>query len=154
MQTEYSLWERYPEDEIIPTCHGLGIGFVAYSPLGRGFLTGAIHNIADLSSEDFRPLLPRFQGANFLVNLKLINEMKEISTNKQCTLAQIALAWILAQEDSILPIPGAKTVSHLEDNLGALGVILSSDEIALLNKIFPKNVAHGNKYPAEFESEG
>ncbi len=153
VQTEYSLWERYPEHEIIPTCQELGIGFVAYSPLGRGFLTGEITDVSKLSAEDFRPLLPRFQGENFVANQQLLLKLKEIADTKQCSLSQLALAWILAQPANIIPIPGTKRMQYLEDNLGALNLKLSQEDLEKLEKIFPVNVAKGNKYPKEFDRE-
>lgn len=153
VQTEYSLWERYPEKEIIPTCKELGIGFVPYSPLGRGFLTGTLTNIAELSPGDFRPLLPRFQGDNFLANQKLIVELKKIIEKKQCSMAQLALAWLLAQSENIIPIPGTKTIAHLEDNLEALKLQLTQEDLIALENIFPINVVKGEKYPAAFECE-
>ena len=153
VQTEYSLWERYPENEIIPTCLELGIGFVAYSPLGRGFLTGAITNLDQLSPEDFRPKLPRFQRSNFVANQKLMNELKKIAEEKHCSLSQLSLAWILAQPANIIPIPGTKRLTYLEDNLGAVNVKLSQDDISRLSKLFHVNAASGNKYPDEFECE-
>ncbi|MBA3536663.1 MAG: aldo/keto reductase [Tatlockia sp.] len=153
VQTEYSLWERYPENDIIPTCQELGIGFVAYCPLGRGFLTGGLTNMSDLSAEDFRPLLPRFQGENFVANQRLIFALKEMADLKRCSLSQLALAWILAQPANIIPIPGTKRIQYLEDNMGALNLELSQDDLGKLEKIFPVNVAMGNKYPEEFECE-
>lgn len=152
VQTEYSLWERYPEKEIIPTCQELGIGFVAYSPLGRGFLTDKL-NISELSDEDFRMLLPRFQGENFIANQRLLLELKEIAEEKQCSLSQLALAWILANPADIIPIPGTKRIKYLEENLGAVDLTLTQEEMNLINEIFPMNIAHGDKYPAEFECE-
>lgn len=154
VQTEYSLWERYPEDEILPTCQELGIGFVAYSPLGRGFLAGTISNVAELSTEDFRHLLPRFSGDNFIENQKLITQFKEIAAMKKCSPAQLALAWILSKNENVTPIPGTKRVQNLEDNVGALDVQLSSEDFNFLESIFPKNAAKGAKYPQEFDCEG
>jgi aryl-alcohol dehydrogenase-like predicted oxidoreductase len=154
VQTEYSLWERNPEIEILPTCNELGIGFVAYSPLGRGFLTGSVTNIEHLSPQDFRRILPRFQGENFQANQKLVIELKHFAEHKKCSLAQLALAWILHQSKNIVPIPGSKRMKHLEDNLGALTVQLSQDDLAKLNGLFPLNVAKGEKYPAAFQTEG
>ena len=154
VQTEYSLWERYPEQEILPTCQESGIGFVAYSPLGRGFLTGTVNNIAALSGDDFRHILPRFQGDNFIANQKLITKFKEIAAIKQCSMAQLTLAWVLARKENIVPIPGSKSIQHFEDNIGALNIQLSTEDISTLNNLFPLNVAHGEKYPEEFQSEG
>jgi aryl-alcohol dehydrogenase-like predicted oxidoreductase len=152
VQTEYSLWERYPENEIIPTCEELGIAFVAYSPLGRGFLTGMVNNISELTSEDFRHILPRFQGDNFLSNQKLIVELKKIAAENNCSMAQLALAWILAQNENIIPIPGTKRVKYLEDNLDASNLQLTHD-LNKLADLFPIDIAKGRKYPAEFECE-
>jgi aryl-alcohol dehydrogenase-like predicted oxidoreductase len=153
VQTEYSLWERYPEQEIIPTCDELGIGFVAYSPLGRGFLTGTVTNVTELSPEDFRHILPRFQGENFLANQQLIVEMKKIIEKKNCSMAQLALSWILAQSKNIVPIPGTKRVNYLEDNVGALNIKFSQGDLRALEKIFPVNSAKGKKYPDAFDAE-
>jgi aryl-alcohol dehydrogenase-like predicted oxidoreductase len=153
VQTEYSLWERYPENEILPTCQELGIGFVAYSPLGRGFLTGTVTNIAELSAEDFRHILPRFQGNNFAINQNLVVALKEIAEAKNCSMAQLALAWILAQSENIIPIPGTKRIQYLEDNLDALNLILSQEERNQLKNVFSMNVAKGKKYPDAFEFE-
>ncbi len=153
VQTEYSLWERHPEQEIIPTCQELGIGFVAYSPLGRGFLTGAITNMHQLTADDFRMLLPRFQGENFIANQRLICDLKKIAEEKHCSLSQLALAWILAQPTPIIPIPGTKKISYLEENLEALNLELSQEDRHHLEQLFPVNIAKGNKYPKEFERE-
>lgn len=153
VQTEYSLWERKPEKEILPTCYELGIGFVAYSPLGRGFLTGMVENIASLSAEDFRNFLPRFQGENFIENKKLITALREIAAAKKCSIPQLALAWLLAQSKDIVPIPGTKKIKYIEDNVGAFNVQLSSAELKQLDALFPINIAKGEKYPAEFERE-
>lgn len=153
VQTEYSLWERYPESEIIPTCQELGIGFIAYSPLGRGFLTGEVTDMSQLTAEDFRPQLPRFQGENFVANQKLIRELQEIAKVKQCSLSQLALAWILAQAADIIPIPGTKRSQYLDDNIGALNLDLSLSDLDTLEKIFPVNVARGSKYPEAFDCE-
>ena len=153
VQTEYSLWERHPENEIIPTCEELGIGFVSYCPLGRGFLTGMLNSTEQLSPEDFRHILPRFQGDNFLANQTLITQLKKIAQEKHCSMAQLALAWILAQPGNIVPIPGSKRIAYLEENLGALSVKLSQEELRLLDNIFPINVAMGDKYPDKFKCE-
>lgn len=153
VQTEYSLWERYPESDIIPTCQELGIGFVAYSPLGRGFLTGSIMDMSQLTAEDFRPLLPRFQGDNFTENQKLILKLRGMAEELQCSLSQLALAWLLAQPANIIPIPGTKRIPYLEENTGALSLKLNQDDLDRLESIFPMNVAKGNKYPEEFEKE-
>ena len=153
IQTEYSLWERYPEEEIIPTCEALGIGFVAYCPLGRGFLTGAVTDTTVLSSQDFRPLLPRFQGENFITNKKLLIAFKQIAEQKNCTMAQLALAWILAKNKNMIPIPGMKQKHYVEENIKAVNLKLTDEEINLINKLFPLNVAKGKKYPKEFDRE-
>ncbi|MCL9684316.1 aldo/keto reductase [Legionella maioricensis] len=153
VQTEYSLWERHPEKEIIPTCQELGIAFVAYCPLGRGFLTGTVTNMHQLTHEDFRTLLPRFQGENFIANQKLIYELRKMAEEKRCSLSQLALAWILAQPASIIPIPGTKRTSYLEENLEALTLELSQEDLHHLEQLFPVNIASGNKYPKEFQRE-
>lgn len=153
VQTEYSLWERYPEDEILPTCNELGISFVAYSPLGRGFLTGKLLKTETLSNDDFRRVLPRFIGDNFTENQKLITRFKEWSVTKNCTMAQLALAWLIAKNDNVIPIPGTKKLAYLEENLGALTVQLSNDDLIEIDKIFPKNIAKGKKYPDSFDGE-
>lgn len=148
LQTEYSLWSREPEDEIIPTCRELGVGFVPYSPLGRGFLTGEIKSFDDLAPDDFRRMSPRFQGENFEKNLVLVDTIKQLADKKSCTASQLALAWVMAQGDDIFPIPGTKRVKYLEENIVAANVILSADELAEINTIAPKNVAAGTRYPA------
>lgn len=153
VQTEYSLWERHPEHEIIPTCQELDIGFVSYCPLGRGFLTGTLNNTDNLSPEDFRNILPRFQGDNFLANQILITKFKKIAEEKQCSMAQLALAWILAQPGNVIPIPGVRRISHLEDNLGALNIQLSLEDLRSLNNIFHMNAVSGDKYPDKFKTE-
>ena len=147
LQTEYSLWSRDPEDEILPTCRELGIGFVPYSPLGRGFLTGQIKQFEDLGPDDYRRHTPRFQGENFQKNLDLVARLQELATQKNCTASQLALAWVLAQGPDIVPIPGTKRVGYLEENLGALAVTLSPDELAQLNEIAPQGAAAGQRYP-------
>ena len=148
LQTEYSLWSREPEDEILPTCHELGIGFVPYSPLGRGFLTGQIQKFDDLAEDDYRRHTPRFQGENFQKNLDLVARINDLAKQKRCTASQLALAWVLAQGEEIVPIPGTKRVKYLEENLGALAVELSKNELAQLNEIAPKGqAAAGMRYP-------
>ena len=147
LQTEYSLWSRDPEDEILPTCRELGIGFVPYSPLGRGFLTGQIQQFEDLAPDDYRRHTPRFQGENFQKNLDLVARIQELATQKDCTASQLALAWVLAQGSDIVPIPGTKRVGYLEENLGALDITLSPDELAQLNDIAPQGAAAGPRYP-------
>ena len=148
LQTEYSLWSREPEDEILPTCRDLGIGFVPYSPLGRGFLTGQIQKFEDLAEDDYRRHTPRFQGENFQKNLDLVSRTNDLARQKHCTASQLALAWVLAQGDDIVPIPGTKHVKYLEENLGAMEVELSNGELAQLNEIAPKGkAAVGMRYP-------
>ena len=148
LQTEYSLWSREPEDEILPTIRELGVGFVPYSPLGRGFLTGQIQRFEDLDENDYRRHTPRFQGENFQKNLDLVARINDLAKQKNCTASQLALAWALAQGEDVVPIPGTKRVKYLEENLGALDVNLSSDELAQLNEIAPKgHAAAGMRYP-------
>jgi aryl-alcohol dehydrogenase-like predicted oxidoreductase len=147
LQTEYSLWSRDPEDEILPTCRELGIGFVAYSPLGRGFLTGRFQTIDDLPEDDYRRHSPRFQGDNFNKNLDLVAQVGKLARAKGCTPAQLALAWLLAQGDDIVPIPGTKRRTYLEENAGALQVVLSREDLAQLEEVAPKGVAAGPRYP-------
>jgi aryl-alcohol dehydrogenase-like predicted oxidoreductase len=146
VQTEYSLWSRDVEDKILPTCRELGIGFVAYSPLGRGFLTGRIKQIEDLSADDYRRCSPRFQGENFQKNLDLVENVRGIAAEKGCTPSQLALAWILAQGQDIVAIPGTKRVSYLDENLGALGVKLTNEELRRIDEIVPKGIAAGERY--------
>ena len=148
LQTEYSLWSREPEDEIIATCRELGIGFVPYSPLGRGFLTGQFKQFEDLAADDYRRNSPRFQGENFQKNLDLVNRIDALAQQKNCTSSQLALAWVLAQGDEVVPIPGTKRVAYLEENLGALEVSLSKAELAQLDEISPQGAAAGPRYPA------
>jgi aryl-alcohol dehydrogenase-like predicted oxidoreductase len=147
LQTEYSLWSRDPEEEILPACRELGIGFVAYSPLGRGFLTGAIRSIDDLDEDDYRRFSPRFQGENFQRNLDLVARIQELAERKGCTPAQLALAWVLAQGDDIVPIPGTKKVARLEENAAAVDVELSEDELREIAEALP-DVA-GLRYPEQ-----
>lgn len=147
LQTEYSLWTRDPEDEILATVRELGIGFVAYSPLGRGFLTGQIKSIDDLEPDDFRRNNPRFLGENFQKNLDLVDRVKEIANEKGCTPGQLALAWVLAQGKDIVPIPGTKHVEYLQENIGALEVQLTDDDLARLDEAAPKGAAAGDRYP-------
>ncbi len=146
LQSEYSLWTREPEDEILATVRELGIGFVAYSPLGRGFLTGQIKSMADLDANDYRHNSPRFQGDNFQKNLDLVATIAEMAVEKRCTPAQLALAWVLAQGDDIVPIPGTKRVRYLEENIGALAVTLSAADLARIDAVFPTGVAAGDRY--------
>src|SRR4051794_39591839 len=147
LQTEYSLWSRDPEDEIIATCRDLGIGFVAYSPLGRGFLTGAIRSIEDLEEDDYRRFSPRFQGENFQRNLDLVARIEELAERKGVTPAQLALAWVLAQGEDIVPIPGTKKVARLEENAAAAEVELSAEELSEIAEALPE--AAGLRYPEQ-----
>ena len=147
LQTEYSLWSREPEAEILATCRELGIGFVPYSPLGRGFLTGQIQRFEDLAADDWRRYSPRFQGENFQHNLELVEQIKEIATEKQCQPSQLALAWLLAQGDDIVPIPGTKRQKYLEENIGALNITLTANDLARINQIMPIDAAAGTRYP-------
>lgn len=149
LQTEYSLWSREPEDGVLQTCRELGIGFVPYSPLGRGFLTGQIQKFEDLAPDDYRRFTPRFQGENFQKNLDLVARINELATQKSCTPGQLALAWVLAQGDDVVPIPGTKRVAYLEENLGALDVQLSPDELTQLDAIAPRGAAAGPRYPEQ-----
>lgn len=146
VETEYSLWSRDVEDEILPTCRELGIGFVAYSPLGRGFLTGQIQKTDDFAPDDFRRFLPRFQGENFKKNLVLVEHIKELANQKGCKPSQLALAWLLAQGEDVIPIPGTKRIRYLEENIGAVDVQLTDSELQYMNEIAPKDVAIGDRY--------
>jgi aryl-alcohol dehydrogenase-like predicted oxidoreductase len=147
LQTEYSLWARDPEDEILPTCRELGIGFVAYAPLGRGFLTGAIRSIDDLAEDDFRRYAPRFQGENFQRNLDLVTKIEGIAADKAVTPAQLALAWVLAQGEDIIPIPGTKRRERLEENAAAADLVLGNDELREIADALPQPV--GDRYAEE-----
>jgi aryl-alcohol dehydrogenase-like predicted oxidoreductase len=147
LQTEYSLWSRDPEDEIFPTVRELGIGFVAYSPLGRGFLSGRITSPEDLDPDDFRRRNPRFQGENFEKNLELVERVREIAEEKGATPAQLALAWVLRQGDDIVPIPGTKRASYLEENARAAEVELSDEDLARIEEAFPRGATSGERYP-------
>jgi aryl-alcohol dehydrogenase-like predicted oxidoreductase len=147
LQTEYSLWSRDPEDEILATVRDLGIGFVAYSPLGRGFLTGQIKSIDDLAEDDYRRYSPRFQGENFSKNLDLVVRVTEIARARGVTPGQLALAWVLAQGDDIVPIPGTKRRSYLDENAAASSIELTTDELARLSEVAPKGAAAGMRYP-------
>ena len=147
LQSEYSLWTRDHEtDGVLQTCRALGIGFVPYSPLGRGFLTGAIQKPSDMAKDDWRHTNPRFQGAAFDKNLELAAHVKRLASGKGCTPAQLALAWVLAQGDDVVPIPGTKRVKYLEDNLGAVRVTLTRDELSELDRLFPPGAAAGQRY--------
>jgi aryl-alcohol dehydrogenase-like predicted oxidoreductase len=147
LQTEYSLFSRDPEADLLPTVRELGIGFVPYSPLGRGLLTGAIKNADDLAADDFRRAVPRFSDANIGANLDLLGEIEAIAQRKGCTPAQLALAWVLAQGQDIVPIPGTKRRKYLEQNVGALDVALSAGDLAALDRILPAGAAAGERYP-------
>lgn len=149
LQTEYSLWSREPEEEILPTVRELGIGYVAYSPLGRGFLTGQIGRIEDLAEDDYRRHAPRFQGANFQKNLTLVREIETMAQEKGCTPAQLALAWLLAQGEDIIPIPGTKKRARLEENIGALEVRITAEDRARIDAILPPGAASGTRYAAQ-----
>src|SRR6266542_2518195 len=146
LQTEYSLWSREPEDEILPTVRELGIGFVPYSPLGRGFLTGQIKRIEDLEPDDYRRSSPRFQGENFQQNLNLVEEIDAIAAEKGCTPSQLALAWVLAQGDDIVPIPGTKRRKYLDENVRALEVKLTAEDLARIDRVIPPGAASGERY--------
>jgi aryl-alcohol dehydrogenase-like predicted oxidoreductase len=146
LQTEYSLWSREPEDELLATVRELGIGFVPYSPLGRGFLAGQIRSVDDFDPDDWRRTNPRFTGENFQRNLQLVDEIRRVAHEKGCTPAQLALAWVLAQGDDVVPIPGTKRRKYLEDNVGALDVRLTDEELARIDRVFPKGAAAGERY--------
>jgi aryl-alcohol dehydrogenase-like predicted oxidoreductase len=146
LQTEYSLWTRDPEDEVLPTCRELGVGFVAYSPLGRGFLTGRFRAIDDLPPDDYRRNSPRFQGDNFQKNLDLVTRVEEIARRKKCTPSQLALAWVLAQGEDIGPIPGTKHRKYLEENVRALDVELTPSDLEEIDEVAPRGVAAGERY--------
>jgi aryl-alcohol dehydrogenase-like predicted oxidoreductase len=148
LQTEYSLWSRDPEDEILPTIRELGIGFVPYSPLGRGFLTGQIRRIEDLDEDDYRRTGPRFQGENFQKNLDLVFEVEAMAREKGCTPAQLALAWLLAQGQDIVPIPGTRKRTRLEENVKAMDVRITTDDRSRIDRIFPPEAAAGTRYAA------
>ena len=147
LQTEYSLWSREPEDELLATCRDLGIGFVAYSPLGRGFLTGQFTRFEDFPEDDYRRFSPRFQGENFQKNLDLVRRVEEIAKQKGCKPAQLALAWVLAQDKNIVPIPGTKRRKYLEENVAALDVKLNAEDLRRIDEIFPTGAAAGLRYP-------
>jgi aryl-alcohol dehydrogenase-like predicted oxidoreductase len=147
LQTEYSLWTRDPEDEILPTCQELGIGFVAYSPLGRGFLTGQFKKFEDLAADDYRRNSPRFQGENFQKNLDLLRQVQEMAKEKGCTPSQLALAWVLARGNDIVPIPGTKRRKYLEENVGALNLKLTPEDLRRIDEVFPRDATAGARYP-------
>jgi len=148
LQSEYSLWSRDPEDEVLPTLRELGIGFVAYSPLGRGFLTGQLKSPDDFAADDYRRLSPRFQGENFTKNLELVERVKAIAERKGITPGQLALAWVMAQGDDIVPIPGTKRRNYLEENIAAAKVVFSEAEKCEIAEALPKGAASGERYPA------
>src|SRR5947209_3398620 len=147
LQTEYSLWTREPEDGILDVCRELGIGFVAYSPLGRGFLTGRFQSLDDLPADDYRRNAPRFQGENFQKNLELVRHIEQLAADKGCTPAQVALAWVMAQGEDVVPIPGTKRRKYLEENAAAIDVTLTADDLRRIDEIAPKGVAAGPRYP-------
>jgi aryl-alcohol dehydrogenase-like predicted oxidoreductase len=147
LQTEYSLWSRDPESEILPTVRELGIAFVAYSPLGRGFLSGEIRSIDDLAEDDFRRYAPRFQGENFARNLELVREIEKIAAEKGVTSSQLALAWVLAQGEDIVPIPGTKRVKYVEQNAAAVDLALTPEDLGRIEEVFPLGAAAGERYP-------
>ena len=147
LQSEYSLWTRDPEAEVLGICRELGIGFVPYSPLGRGFLTGKIQKQEDLPDDDYRKTTPRFQGDNFKRNLEIVKRVEEISREKRCTPAQLALAWVLAQSNDIVPIPGTKRRKYLQENIGALDVDLTSEDLERIEEVAPKDAFAGSRYP-------
>ena len=148
LQYEYSLWTRDPEDEILPLCRELGMGLVAYSPLGRGFLTGQIKKIDDLAPDDFRRHNPRFKGENFQKNLNLVEKIRTLAAEKNCTPSQLALAWVLARGKDIVPIPGTKQIRYLSENLGAAQVLITKEDMENMGKLAPRGVASGDRYSA------
>ena len=152
LQSEYSLWSRDPEDEVLPTVRKLGIGFVPYSPMGRGFLSGKITTPDDFAPDDFRRIQPRFQGENFYKNLQLVEQVKEIATQKGVTPGQLALSWLLAQGDDIVPIPGTKRRAYLEENVAAVNITLTQAELDRIEEISPKGVAAGDRTNASLMS--
>ncbi len=152
LQTEYSLWSRDPEEEILATCRELGIGFVAYSPLGRGFLTGQFKQFEDLPEDDYRRFSPRFQGENFQKNLDLVRRVEEIAKEKGCKPSQLALAWVLAQDKNIVPIPGTKRRKYLEENIATVDVKFTAQDLRRIDEIFPTGAAAGLRYPEHMMS--
>ena len=147
VQSEYSLWTRDPEAEVLPACRALGVAFVAYSPLGRGFLTGALTTLDDLAADDFRRMSPRFEAVNLAANLKLVDVVKAIAKAKGCTPGQLALAWLLHQGDNIIPIPGTRRIRYLEENVAAADVALCAAELAAISAALPPGAAAGERYP-------
>ena len=152
LQSEYSLWSRDIEDDVLATCRELGIALVAYSPLGRGFLTGDIRSFDDFPADDYRRMSPRFQGDNFAKNLQLVARIEQMATSKGCTPSQLALAWVLSRGDDVIPIPGTKRRKYLEQNVAALDVVLDSADLDHLEEIAPRGVAAGERYPAAMMS--
>ncbi len=152
LQTEYSLWSREPEEEILPACRELGVGFVAYSPLGRGFLTGQFTRFEDLPADDYRRFSPRFQGENFQKNIELVRRVEEIAKEKGCKPSQLALAWVLVQDKNIVPIPGTKHRKYLEENVAALEIKLTAKDLQRIDEIFPTGAAAGLRYPEHMMS--
>ncbi len=146
LQTEYSLWSRDPEDELLATCEELGIGFVPYSPLGRGFLSGEIRSIDDLAPDDFRRSNPRFMGENFQKNIDLVNAVAAIAADRGVTAAQLALAWVLAQGEHLVPIPGTRRLRTLEENVAATEIVLSEEDLRRIEAVFPRGAASGHRY--------
>jgi aryl-alcohol dehydrogenase-like predicted oxidoreductase len=148
LQTEYSLWSRDPEDGLLDACKALGVGFVPYSPLGRGFLTGQLRKFEDLAADDYRRQSPRFQGENFAKNLEVVARLEALAKAKGCTSSQLALSWVLSRGPDVVPIPGTKRRTFLEDNVGALKVTLGAADLARIDEVAPKGVAAGLRYPA------
>jgi aryl-alcohol dehydrogenase-like predicted oxidoreductase len=146
LQTEYSLWSREPEDELLPTCRELNVGFVAYSPLSRGFLCGEIKKFEDLPADDRRRMFPRFQGENFQKNVDLVAKIEQLAKAKDCTPGQLALAWVLAQGNDIVPIPGTKQIKYLEENMASLNVKLTADDLKQIDAIMPAHAVSGMRY--------
>ncbi len=147
LQTEYSLWSRDPEDGLLALCRELGIGYVAYSPLGRGFLSGTIRREEDLAEDDWRRISPRYQGENFKKNLDLVGRIGQLAVEKGCTASQLAIAWVLAQGKDIVPIPGTKRRSYLEENLKAAGIVFSAEDFARIEEVSPRGAVAGERYP-------
>jgi aryl-alcohol dehydrogenase-like predicted oxidoreductase len=152
LQSEYSLWTREPEDEILQTCRELGIGFVPFSPLGRGFLSGEIKRFEDLEADDYRRLSPRFMGENFAKNLEVVKKVEEIANEKGCLPSQLAIAWVMAQGENIVPIPGTKRLKYLEQNAESVNIYLSADDLKRIDEIAPKGFASGERYPPQYMS--
>lgn len=153
LQSEYSLWQRKPEMEILKTCRELGIGFVPYSPLGRGFLSGKYRNTENLEQGDFRRILPKYQNENLDHNLKIVDTIVAFAKRKNCTPAQFAIAWLLAQGEDIVPIPGTRSIERLDENIGAVNITLSETELTEINQFIPLNATAGKQYPPEFDLE-